>query len=211
MIFPQAQMSCGYQEPVVRPNILPSPGDLTAVPPWIHARITVAAAPDVAGPGGVFGGVFKIEETAVSGSHQPQQNIVPIPDTWYTWSAALKAAERFEIRLQISNFANLVSPATIGADLSTGEVLYMTEGSSRIDPLGDGWYRLAIWVQTVSAPPGNIAPVVNTLDPAGIGGVSFMGEAGKGFYMANPKLEIGKWPTPYFFGAAVYLAAEVTP
>jgi hypothetical protein len=176
-------------------NLLLSPGDLTAVPPWIHTRATAAAAPGVISPDGTEN-AFKITEDTSNNTHIVQQNITPLPNKWYTWLIWAKAGERSRIAIDIGQFGNYVAPMVLRVDLADGSIIFETDETRRlIEPYPNGWWRLSVWAQTIPNPVGAISSRIYIMDASGP--YNYQGDGTSGLYIWGPKLEIGQGPTSY--------------
>jgi hypothetical protein len=181
MIFPQAQMSCGYQE---RVNFCPASFSDDG---WAEIRSTIV-------PFQVEGnGVFKlVEDTTPNDGHGVQFTYSDadglLGDTWYRFTAEAKAAERTACRVDIGSYDNQVENGRVNINLSAGVVITATDATRvLIASAGSGWWRIATWVKTIAA-PAMIAPVIYPTDATGE--EDYDGDGVSGIYIRKPRFEI---------------------
>ena len=137
----------------------------------------------------------KLVASAVSGAHTVLQSITPAPNTTYTYSVFLKAAEFSSARVLVGQFASQVNPNTVVVDLSAGTITTATDLSRcGISPVGGGWFR--IWTTiTTNATPTNINTTVQLQDAGG--NATFTGDGVSGVHVWGAVLAVASVDSSY--------------
>jgi hypothetical protein len=145
----------------------------------------------------------KLYELAATGTHTRTQAItasnVPL-----TFSVYLKAAERFRVRLDMTDLTtgdaiqdfNLTTGALVGSVNIGGS---WTNGSAAITSVGNGWYRCSV-TATKGSYSGVGAQIYMQDDS---GAISYTGNGTSGFYVWGAQLEVAST-------AGTYLATTTT-
>jgi hypothetical protein len=115
-----------------------------------------------------------------------------------TFSVFVKAAERTQVFLQLSNFVNATAEASY--NLSTGTAgtpssnnADYTNASTSIVPYPNGWYRCILTATKGSVNTTN-APTISIFNS---GSIIYTGDGTSGIYVWGAKVERGSVATPY--------------
>jgi hypothetical protein len=131
-----------------------------------------------------------------------------VVNTTYTYSVYVKAAGYKFVGVSLQNNAFDVD-IVAQFDLSNGTIrTQATNGSGKIQPMGNGWYRCSV-TNTSNATGGNyISNVILYDDTANF---VFAGDGVKGAWVFGQQVEVGAFPTSYIptTSVAVTRAADV--
>ena len=161
---------------------------------WTVTRSSISAnVLDTLAPDGLNTADKLVEDTTASASHFVS-NVNPAITitTVYTFSCYVKAAERTQVRLLLSN--NFSPNPNAFFDLTNGTVLSSanTVSAPTITPAGNGWYRCSI--NGTSFASGNGSALIFTA----VGGTSsYTGNGTSGIYIWGAQLEAGAFATSY--------------
>jgi hypothetical protein len=172
---------------------------------WTKSNTTVTAN-SIANPLDGTVNADKLVETATTAVHSIQNAsaVTKLASATYTFSVYAKAAERTSISLQLSESGGGYMGSVF--DLSAGTA-YVYTGIAMtpvnadwqaITPVGNGWYRCSVSVNTTSA--------TNITAKVCLGGyeASYAGVAGSGVHLYGMQLNAGSNP-------AVYTSITATP
>ena len=170
-----------------------------AAPAWGINRSTIGASTVFAPDGSL---AMKLSETADTGEHSVAQSISPAANTVYSFSVYIKAAERKHCVFSIRNFSSQVTGANVRINLELGTYVASSLPSGvnfKIEPAGDGWWRISLNTTTTAA-PSLVAPSIVTAESES----SYMhaGVVGYGIYLWGAQFEVGEFPSSYISTAA---------
>lgn len=155
---------------------------------WNKTRSSVSSN-IINGPFGILNGYKLIEDTSISNTHQVTKNYTFTTGMTYTFSAYVKAKERFKGTLYI--FGKAGTEATFDLQLQTISKSQSLLGST-IQNVGNDWFRVSItW--TYDGVGGAVAIALHN----GISG-AYTGDGVSGFYIWGAQLVEGSTPKDYF-------------
>jgi hypothetical protein len=160
---------------------------------WAKTRASVVANIVVA-PDGTLTGDKVVEDTTASDIHIVNQNVTPVGNTTYTYSIYVKAGERTFAEVFVGLFVSQVASNTIRINLLTGEFSASDTSRTRVENVGNGWWRVASTITTIAS-PGSIGPRVGPTISLATG--SYTGDGTSGIYIWGAQLEVGSTATEY--------------
>lgn len=163
-----------------------------ATSPWSDNLTTVLSAVFL-DPQGIIT-ADKLRETATTGVHSASQAVTTTANTMYCGSVFLKAAERSQATLRLSDGTGSV---TVQIDLSTGAL----SGQTTVAPFSaaafevlacaNGWWRVSAAGKTTATTISMIVMITNA------GSTSYAGTAGSGILVWGAQLNTGGLMRPY--------------
>lgn len=168
-----------------RKNIIINSQNFSAAE-WRHydSSSAVAAAPNIAGPDGSYGQVYKLYETSVSGWHAFGQNL----NSKYsigTVSCYVKAAENWICGFDVNSFGS-----NSQFNLKTGTV---QNASGWLNPtitfVGNGWYRISAYIVSGTFPNYQSYDGISVALSQN-GTTTYLGVPGNGIYIWGFQFEL---------------------
>ena len=159
---------------------------------WTKLNVTITANATTAPDG--TSTADKVLETTATGNHTPyRNNVYTSSNNHLTYSVYLKAAERTWARVFIYVAATNTYHARANFDLTNGVIGSTTEGTSKIESAGNGWYRCSVTGLNVT---GTVSPQTYLFSDAGTT-TNYTGDAAKGIYAWGDQLVQANWNGPY--------------
>ena len=155
----------------------------------------------------------KLVEDTAAAFHQVSQTYSATASSVLTLSAYAKAGERPRVRLAGLSSANWVSLPAAVFDLSTGTVVTSTgAATATITSVGGGWYRCAIYGQTVSTGTTSVGLAAGPVQAGGTTN-NYTGDGTSGIYIWGAQLSDSASLDPYVYNpvAAPSAAAYYGP
>jgi hypothetical protein len=164
----------------VSPNLLTFTQELDNAA-WTKTNATVVTNAGLAPDGTMT--ADKLVESATTGAFSASQAPTMAASTMHTFSCSMRAAER---SFGVMNIYTGTASCWTWFNLSNGTVATLGSGATAsIEPMGGGWYRCSLSIQTASSGTPNIA-----VWPAATNGVlSYAGTAGSGIFIWGAQLE----------------------
>ena len=160
---------------------------------WTKTRLTISANTSVSPDG--FTSADSVFETTDNNTHLLFQRPNVTATNPFTFSCFVKANGRRRLNLQIFDSSTLFASALF--DVISGVVI-ATNGTSKIEDYGNGWYRCAISnvSPTTSLGYAQIGLATDTYTNANVLD-SYVGDVTKGVLLYGAQFELGSYPTSY--------------
>ena len=144
-------------------NILKSHFNIASTADWNLTSATTLAGQ--ASPDGQTNAV-RLTASAGSGTHFVTQTFSKDNNSPYTFSVFLKSVNGRYALMQLGNASNQTNPLAVYVDLQQGIVQTYDMSRVLIKPYGNGWFRVAVTIQTNSAGANLTAQVylANSID-----------------------------------------------
>jgi len=167
---------------------------------WTKTNSTITANATTAPDGSVTADT--LVEDAAAAFHQTSQSYSASASSVLTLSIYAKASERPRIRIAGLFSANWSSLPQGVFDLSTGQVVSSTGFQpATITPVGDGWYRCAVYGQTVSTGTTTVGAAFGPV-PAGGTTNNYTGDGTSGIFIWGAQLSDSASLDPYVYNPA---------
>ena len=174
---------------------------------WTKTRLTISANTSVSPDG--FTSADSVFETTDNNTHLLFRRPNVTATNPFTFSCFVKANGRRRLNLQIFDSSTLFASALF--DVISGVVI-ATNGTSKIEDYGNGWYRCAISnvSPTTSLGYAQIGLATDTYTNSNVLD-SYVGDVTKGVLLYGAQFELGSYPTSYIptTSAAVTRNADV--
>jgi hypothetical protein len=160
---------------------------------WTKTRLTISANTSVSPDG--FTSADSVFETTDNNTHLLFRRPNVTATNPFTFSCFVKANGRRRLNLQIFDSSTLFASALF--DVISGVVI-ATNGTSKIEDYGNGWYRCAISnvSPTTSLGYAQIGLATDTYTNSNVLD-SYVGDVTKGVLLYGAQFELGSYPTSY--------------